>query len=123
MATILIADDQELNRNLISRMISIHGFNSLFAVNGKEAVEKTIHLKPDLILMDMGMPIVAGWEATKLIRQNTETQHIPIVALTAHVLSEDKTQAIEAGCNDYLSKPIDFGKLIATINNLLKPRT
>lgn len=119
MAKILIVDDQEMNRALLSRILEMHGYQYVFATDGKQAIEVAAQEKPAVILMDMGLPVIDGWEATRQLRQKQETKDIPIIALTAHVMKNDKEKALEVGCNEYMSKPIDFDKLIQTIKNLL----
>lgn len=119
MAKILIVDDQEMNRALLSRIVEMHGYEHIFAIDGKQAIEVATREKPAVILMDMGLPVIDGWEATRQLRQQQETKDIPIIALTAHVLKNDKERALEVGCNEYMSKPIDFDKLILAIKKLI----
>ena len=95
------------------------GFTVLSAVNGKEGIDKSITEKPDLILMDLSLPIINGWDATKEIKANEETSSIPIIALTAHAMAEDRKKALDAGCDEYDTKPIEFEGLLKKINKLI----
>jgi two-component system, cell cycle response regulator DivK len=119
MQTLLIVEDNELNREMLSRRLERVGYRIIVAVNGKEAVEKAISEKPHLILMDMSLPIMDGWEATRQIKAHEETKRIPVIALTAHALIEDLNSTLEAGCDDYDSKPIDFKRLLDKIQKYL----
>lgn len=120
MSKILVAEDIDMNYEIISRMLKINGFDVTRATNGKEAVEQAILQKPDVILMDMGMPIMNGWEATQMIKENDTLAHIPIIALTAHTLRTEVDKAMNSGCNDYETKPImDWKNLIEKINKQL----
>jgi CheY-like chemotaxis protein len=118
---ILLVEDNEMNRDMLSRRLIKRGYVIKMAVNGKEAIEMARDLLPQLILMDLSLPLVDGWEATRLLKASELTQHIPIIALTAHAMSSDKQKAMEAGCNDYDTKPIDLDRLINKMDNLLQP--
>ena len=111
MDKILIIEDNELNRDMLSRRLSRRGFEISTATNGVEGVEQAKKIMPDLILMDLSLPEMDGWVATKTIKQNPSTSHIPIIALTAHALPDDEARAREAGCVDYATKPIDIDSL------------
>ncbi|MFK7802410.1 MAG: response regulator [Anaerolineae bacterium] len=116
---ILLVEDNDMLQEILSARLQMKGFHVTVANDGNEAVEYAIVLKPDIILMDMSLPYMNGWEATKIIRENRETQHIPILALTAHALVTDKQKGLEAGCNDYLTKPVHFDRLLSKIQNLV----
>ena len=116
---ILLVEDNELNRDMLSRRLIKRGFTVLSAVNGKEGIDKSITEKPDLILMDLSLPIINGWDATREIKSNQETSDIPIIALTAHAMAEDRKKALDAGCDEYDTKPIEFEGLLKKINKLI----
>ena len=116
---ILIVDDTEWNRDLLVQLLE-DDYDLVQAVNGEEAVKKTADEKPDLILMDLGMPIMDGWEATRAIKAKSELKHIPVIAVTSHAMVGDEITAREAGCDDYLPKPIDENELIRKIKKLLQ---
>jgi two-component system cell cycle response regulator DivK len=115
MATILLVEDNELNRDMLSRRLLKHGFEILIAINGEDSVANAKSLRPDLILMDMSLPVMDGWKATALIKADPLTRNIPIIALTAHAMDEDRQKALAAGCDDYDTKPIDLARLLAKI--------
>ena len=115
---ILIVEDNEMNRDMLSRRLKKKGFEIIIAVDGAEGVEKTINEKPDLVLMDMSLPVMDGWEATKNLKANNETAKIPIIALTAHAMAQDKEKALAAGCDEYDTKPIDLNRLLSKISSL-----
>ena len=119
MAKILLVEDNEMNRDMLSRRLSRKNYEVVMAVDGLEAVAKAQNELPDLILMDISLPIIDGREATKRIRATAETQSIPIIALTAHAMSGDRDLALEAGCDDYETKPIDMPRLLEKIETLL----
>ena len=115
---ILIVEDNEMNRDMLSRRLLKKGFEIILAVDGAEGVEKTINEKHDLVLMDMSLPVMDGWEATKNLKANNETAKIPIIALTAHAMAQDKEKALAAGCDEYDTKPIDLNRLLSKISSL-----
>ena len=116
---ILIVEDNKANLDMLSRRLERRDFEVVSGVDGNEAIEKARSENPDLILMDMSLPGIDGWEATRRIKEMEETKSIPIVALTAHAMSGDRARAIEAGCDDYDTKPVDMKRLLEKINNLL----
>jgi CheY-like chemotaxis protein len=120
MARILLVEDNEMNRDMLSRRLSRKGFEVLIAVDGQEGIEKTLAETPDLVLMDMSLPVLDGWEATRRLKAATATRHIPIIALTAHAMSGDREKTLDAGCDDYDTKPIELPRLLAKIEALLK---
>src|SRR5512145_1992821 len=101
MAKILLVEDNEMNRDMLSRRLERKGFETLVAVDGQQGLEVAASQKPDLILMDMSLPVMDGWEATRRLKSSPETQHIPIISLTAHAMAGDREKAIEAGADDY----------------------
>jgi two-component system, cell cycle response regulator DivK len=119
MPKILIVEDNEENRDALSRRLQRRGFEIVMAGNGKVGVAMAQTEKPDLVLMDMNMPALDGREATRQIRAAPETQNLPVIALTAHAMSGDRDRALEAGCADYHTKPVDFPKLLTQIEALL----
>lgn len=123
MPRILIVEDNEENRDSLSRRLQRRGFDVSLAANGKVGVEMAAAEKPDLILMDMNMPELDGWEATRQIKATPAGKSIAIIALTAHAMSGDKERAIEAGCADYHTKPIEFPKLMEQIEQILQHRS
>ncbi len=119
MSKILLVEDNEMNRDMLSRRLKRRGYDVLIAVDGVEGLEITNSQIPDLILMDMSLPIMDGWEATRNIKAHPATKSIPVIALTAHAMSGDRQKALEAGCDDYDTKPIDLSRLLAKIEAFL----
>jgi two-component system, cell cycle response regulator DivK len=119
---ILVVEDNAFNRDLIRRFLELEGFTAIVAKDGAEGVARASADLPDLVLMDMALPVLDGWEATRLIKGNGATAHIPVIALTAHAMVGDRERALEAGCDDYDTKPIDIERLIAKIKALLAAR-
>jgi len=122
MAKILLVEDNEMNRDMLSRRLIRRGYEVSFAVDGEEAVQKVNAELPDLILMDLSLPKMDGWEASSIIKANPATATVPIIALTAHALSGEKEKALEAGCDDFDTKPIDFKRLQEKIETWLGGR-
>jgi two-component system, cell cycle response regulator DivK len=116
---ILLVEDNEMNRDMLSRRLVRKTYEVLVAVDGRESVEVARSEAPDLILMDMSLPVMDGWEATRQLKANPETQAIPIIALTAHAMSGDREKALDAGCDDYDTKPIELPRLLGKIEALL----
>ena len=119
MHRILLIEDNEMNRDMLSRRLMKKGYEIFMAVDGEKGVELALSHKPDLILMDMSLPVLDGWEATRRIKANPETHHIPVIALTAHAMGEDRQRAMEAGCDDYDTKPIELARLLLKIASFL----
>jgi two-component system cell cycle response regulator DivK len=119
MKKILLVEDNEMNRDMLSRRLVRNGFEVLLAVDGEQAVSVATADMPDLVLMDMSLPVIDGWEATRRIKAAAPTAHIPIIALTAHAMAGDREKAIAAGCDDYDTKPIELARLIGKIEALL----
>ncbi len=117
---ILIVEDNEMNRDMLSRRLERKGYSITMAVDGGAGVEKAIAEIPNLILMDMSLPVLDGWEATRRVKANPQTRHIPVIALTAHAMTGDRAKAIEAGCDDYDTKPIDLARLVSKIEAQLE---
>ena len=120
MPKILVVEDNEMNRDMLSRRLMRKGYEVLIAVDGQEGVAMAQSEAPDLILMDMSLPVLDGWEATRRLKAASETQSIPIIALTAHAMAGDREQALAAGCDDYDAKPIEFQRLLRKIEAFLK---
>ncbi len=120
MPKVLLVEDNEMNRDMLSRRLERKGFEVVFALDGQAAVDMADSEQPDLILMDMSLPVMDGWEATRRIKANDKLNNIPIIALTAHAMSGDREKALQAGCEEYDTKPVDFPRLIEKINVLLK---
>jgi CheY-like chemotaxis protein len=119
MTKILLVEDNEMNRDMLSRRLLRNGFEVVMASDGEQGVVMAESERPDLILMDMSLPVLDGWEATRRVRATGGTSAIPIIALTAHAMSGDREKAIEAGCDDYDTKPIEMPRLLEKINALL----
>ncbi len=115
MPRILLVEDNEMNRDMLSRRLTRKGFEVVIAEDGQKGMDMTQSENPDLVLMDMSLPVVDGWEATRRLKASEETKHIPIIALTAHAMAGDREKCIDAGCDGYATKPIDRKKLIETI--------
>jgi two-component system cell cycle response regulator DivK len=123
MPKILLVEDNEMNRDMLSRRLLKAGFEMVIAVDGEQAVDLARSQAPDLILMDISLPGLDGWEATRLLKAMPETRSIPIIALTAHAMAGDREKSLAAGCNDYDIKPIDFRRLMEKIQGFLNKAT
>ena len=119
MNKILLVEDNEMNRDMLSRRLERKGFEVIIAVDGQQGVELAGSEAPALILMDLSLPIIDGWEATRLIKADPATQNIPVIALTAHAMAGDEQKAREAGCDDYDTKPVDLKRLLEKIGKFL----
>jgi len=119
MPRVLLVEDNELNRDMLSRRLMRLGFDVLMAVDGVQGVDMAKSERPDLILMDMSLPVLDGWGATRRIKAETDTQLIPLIALTAHAMAGDRDKALEAGCDDYDTKPIELPRLLDKMDRLL----
>ena len=119
MAKILLVEDNHMNRDMLSRRLARKGYEVVIAIDGQQGIEMARSETPDLILMDMSLPVVDGWEATRQLKSAPETQTIPVIALTAHAMAGDREKAVEAGCNDYDIKPIELPRLLEKIEALL----
>ena len=120
MPKILLVEDNELNRDMLSRRLKRRDYDVEMAVDGQQGVDLTRSLMPDLILMDMSLPIIDGWAATGILKSDSSTSHIPIIALTAHAMEGERQKCLEAGCDDFDTKPIEFKRLLEKINHWLE---
>lgn len=119
MARILLVEDNEMNRDMLSRRLQRKGYEVLIAVDGEEGLKLARSTKPDLIIMDMSLPSLDGWEASRRLKSMEETSRIGIIALTAHAMEQDKEKALQAGCDDFDTKPVDLARLLSKIEALL----
>jgi two-component system, cell cycle response regulator DivK len=119
MAKILLIEDNEMNRDMLSRRLKRKGFEVVIAADGAQGVQLAREERPDIILMDMSLPVLDGWQATQQIKASAETGSIPIIALTAHALAGDREKSLNAGCDEYETKPVDFPRLMAKIETFL----
>jgi len=121
VAKILLVEDNEMNRDMLSRRLKRNGYDVVIAIDGQQGVDMAASEAPDLILMDMSLPVIDGWEATRRVKANEATRRIPVIALTAHAMAGDREKAIEAGCEDYDTKPVEITRLLGKIDALLNP--
>lgn len=119
MPKILLVEDNDLNRDMLTRRLARRGYETLVAVDGEQGLALARDQRPDVILMDMSLPVLDGWEATKRLKASAETAGIPVIALTAHAMSGDRERALEAGCDDYDTKPVEFPRLLEKLEALL----
>jgi two-component system cell cycle response regulator DivK len=119
MPKILLVEDNEMNRDMLSRRLQRKGYQVILAVDGESSVKMAQTHAPDLVLMDMSLPALDGWEATRRLKSDADTQHIPVIALTSHAMSGDREKALEAGCDDYDTKPVELTRLLRKIEELL----
>ena len=119
MPKILLVEDNEMNRDMLSRRLTRRGFEVIFAVDGQQGVDLARSERPDIILMDMSLPVIDGWEATRRIKSDDATRSVPVIGLTAHAMSGDREKALEAGCDDYDTKPVELERLIGKIERLV----
>ena len=119
MSKILLVEDNEMNRDMLTRRLERKGFEVVIAVDGQAGVDMASSSSPDIILMDLSLPVIDGWEATRKIKADPATHSIPVIALTAHAMAGDEQKALQAGCNDYDTKPIDLKRLLGKIEKLL----
>jgi CheY-like chemotaxis protein len=122
MTKILLVEDDDMNRELFVRYLQLHNYVVIVALNGIDALEMVASDRPDLILMDISLPLMDGWEATRRLKADTTTAMIPVLALTAHAMAEDRRRSFEAGCDDYETKPVSFSSLLSKIQRLIKNR-
>ncbi len=123
MPKVLLVEDNEMNRDMLSRRLARRGFDVLMALNGEQGVRMAKTEMPDLILMDMSLPVLDGWGATRQIKAEASTQSIPLIALTAHAMAGDRDKALQAGCDDYDTKPIELPRLLEKMDRLLQEKT
>lgn len=117
---VLLVEDNEMNRDMLSRRLQRKGFDVIVAEDGRRGIAAARNERPDLVLMDMSLPEVDGWEATRILKDDEETRYIPVIALTAHAMETDREKALEAGCDDYDTKPVDFNRLLDKIQAQLQ---
>ena len=123
MPRILLVEDNDMNRDMLSRRLVRNGYEVFIAVDGLQGADMALSKRPDLILMDMSLPVIDGWEATRRIKANDATRHIPVIALTAHAMAGDREKAMEVGCDDYDTKPVEISRLLSKILALLEPKS
>ena len=119
MAKILLVEDNEMNRDMLSRRLVRKGYEVVMAENGEQGIAMAESEAPDLILMDMSLPVIDGWEATERLKASDKTASIPVIALTAHAMAEDRHKALAAGCDDYDTKPVELSRLVEKMAKLL----
>ena len=119
MTKVLVVEDNEMNRDMLSRRLTRRGFQVIFAVDGQQGVDLARSERPDIILMDMSLPVMDGWEATRRVKSDDATRAVPVIGLTAHAMAGDREKAIEAGCDDYDTKPVELERLIGKMERLL----
>ena len=119
MSKVLLVEDNEMNRDMLTRRLERKGYEVVIAVDGQAGIDMASSAGPDIILMDLSLPVVDGWEATRKIKADPSTQSIPVIALTAHAMAGDEQKALAAGCDDYDTKPIELPRLLGKIENLL----
>jgi two-component system cell cycle response regulator DivK len=119
MTKVLLVEDNEMNRDMLSRRLIRRGFQVVFAMDGQQGIDLARSERPDVILMDMSLPIIDGWEASRRLKADDATRNMPVIGLTAHAMSGDREKAIEAGCDDYDTKPVELDRLIGKIDRLL----
>jgi two-component system, cell cycle response regulator DivK len=119
MTKVLVVEDNEMNRDMLSRRLMRRGFHVIFAVDGEQGVDLARSERPDIILMDMSLPVIDGWEATRRVKSDDATRGVPVIGLTAHAMAGDREKAIEAGCDDYDTKPVELERLIGKMERLL----
>jgi two-component system cell cycle response regulator DivK len=122
MPRILLIEDNDMNRDMLSRRLVRNGYEVITAVDGEQGAEMALSERPDLILMDMSLPVIDGWEATRRVKINDTTRHIPVIALTSHAMAGDREKAMEVGCDDYDTKPVELSRLLGKIAALLLPK-
>jgi CheY-like chemotaxis protein len=120
MPKILLVEDNEPSRDALGRRLQRRGYEVVLAVDGQEAVSTARQVKPDLVLMDLGLPVIDGWEATRQLKADASTQSIPIIVLSAHAMTNDREQALMAGADDFDSKPVHFERLVEKIEDILR---
>ena len=120
MAKLLLVEDNEMNRDMLSRRLLRRGYEVAIAIDGAQGVEMARTERPDLVLMDLSLPVIDGWEATRRIKAGQDTKHLPVIGLTAHAMAGDREKALEAGCDDYDTKPIELERLLQKVEALIQ---
>ena len=122
MVNVLLVEDNEMNRDMLSRRLTKRGYAVQMAVDGQQGIDMAVSAKPDIIILDMSLPVVDGWEAARQIKANPASQNVPLIALTAHAMASDRERAISAGCDDFDTKPVELPRLLGKIEALLKAK-
>jgi CheY-like chemotaxis protein len=122
MVNVLLVEDNEMNRDMLSRRLTKRGYNVAMAVDGQQGIDMAVSEKPDIILLDMSLPVVDGWEAAQKMKANPASQHVPLIALTAHAMASDRERALSAGCDDFDTKPVELPRLLGKMEALLKAK-
>ncbi len=122
MVNVLLVEDNEMNRDMLSRRLTKRGYTVSMAVDGQQGIDMAVSEKPDIILLDMSLPVVDGWEAAQKMKANPASQRVPLIALTAHAMASDREKALSAGCDDIDTKPVELPRLLGKIEALLKAR-
>ena len=122
MAKVLLIEDNEMNRDMLSRRLTKRGYTVVMAIDGQQGIDMAVAEKPDLILLDMSLPVVDGWDAAKQIKANPVSSGVPLIALTAHAMASDRERAISAGCDDFDTKPVELPRLLGKMETLLKAK-
>jgi CheY-like chemotaxis protein len=119
MPSVLLIEDNEMNRDMLSRRLTKRGYTVVMAIDGQQGIDMAVSEKPDIILLDMSLPVVDGWEAAKQIKANPLSAGVPLIALTAHAMAADRERAMSAGCDDFDTKPVELPRLLAKMEALL----
>ncbi len=122
MVKVLLIEDNEMNRDMLSRRLTKRGYEVVMAIDGQQGIDMSVSEKPDLILLDMSLPVVDGWEAAQQIKANEISKPVPLIALTAHAMAADKERALSAGCDDFDTKPVELPRLLGKMETLLKAK-
>jgi two-component system, cell cycle response regulator DivK len=122
MVKVLLIEDNEMNRDMLSRRLTKRGYEVVMAIDGQQGIDMSVSEKPELILLDMSLPVVDGWDAAKQIKANEISKPVPLIALTAHAMAADKERALSAGCDDFDTKPVELPRLLAKMETLLKAK-
>ena len=122
MAKVLLIEDNEMNRDMLSRRLAKRGYTVAMAIDGQQGIDMAVSEKPDIILLDMSLPVVDGWEAAKQMKANPVSAGVPLIALTAHAMASDRERAISAGCDDFDTKPVELPRLLGKMETLLKAK-
>ena len=122
MVKVLLVEDNEMDRDMLSRRLTKRGYTVVMAIDGQQGVDMAVSEKPDIILLDMSLPVVDGWEAAKQIKSNAASSGVPLIALTAHAMAADRERAMSAGCDDFDTKPVELPRLLGKMETLLKSK-
>ena len=122
MTNVLLIEDNEMNRDMLSRRLTKRGYTVVMAIDGQQGIDMSVSEKPDIILLDMSLPVVDGWEAAQQIKANPVSAGVPLIALTAHAMASDRERAMSAGCDDFDTKPVELPRLLGKMETLLKAK-